>query len=212
MHGDIRALLFDLDGTLYVNNDLGREINLSACRYLAGLKGISAAAADALLRESRQWLSAVSGVDSTLSRACMELGGDIVELHRHFAAEVRPERFLTRDGRVVELLAALGGRFELHIYTNNNRALADRIMELLGIAGLFRQVFTIEDTWRPKPDRATLDKILRQIGREPAECLFIGDRYDIDLRLPAAMGCAVFLANSVQELLNLYKLTIEENE
>ena len=111
---------------------------------------------------------------------------------------------------MIELLKALGEKFELFIYTNNNRSLSARIMDLLGFSGLFRQAFTIETSWRPKPDRATLENILAEIGRKPIECLFVGDRYDIDLRLPAEMGCGIFLVKSVEELFPLCKLTCEE--
>ena len=206
MIGDLKALVFDLDGTLYVNNDLGREIHLCACRYIADMKGTTIAEAGELIRETKKRLSAANGIDSTLSHACMELGGDLKELHRRFADEIVPEHFLTIDERVVMLLQALGSKFELIIYTNNNRPLSTRILEAIGVARLFRDILSIEDYWQPKPDRETLEKIYLAIGRNPAECLFIGDRYDIDLRLPAAMGSTVFLAKSVEELLPLNKL------
>ncbi len=206
MLDEVKALVFDLDGTLYVSNELGREINSCACRYIAELKGGSSEEADRLIRETKKRLAAASGVESTLSHACMELGGDLRELHRRFAEEIAPEPFLSRDERVIRLLLALGSKYDLAIYTNNNRRLSARIMEGIGVAGLFRRVVTIEDTWRPKPDRQALEYIYRQLERNPAECLFIGDRYDIDLRLPAAMGSAVFLAASVEELLPLNKL------
>ena len=206
MLGELKALVFDLDGTLYVNNDLGREINICACRYISELKGMAVAEAKELLRETKKRLSAESGIDSTLSHACMELGGDLKELHRRFADEIVPEPFLSRDERVVKLLQSLGSKYELSIYTNNNRRLSIRIMEAIGVAGLFRQVLTIEDYWQPKPDREALEKIYQTLGRRPTECLFIGDRYDIDLRLPAVMGSTVFLATSVEELLPLNKL------
>jgi putative hydrolase of the HAD superfamily len=204
--GDLRALVFDLDGTLYVNNDLGREIHLCACRYIAELKGTTVAEAGELVRETKKKLSAANGIDSTLSHACMEMGGDLKEIHRRFADEIMPEQFLSIDERVVTLLQSLGSKYELLIYTNNNRPLSTRIMEAIGVAGLFRHILTIEDYWQPKPDRETLEKIYLAIGRKPAECLFIGDRYDIDLRLPAALGSTVFLAKSVEELLPLNKL------
>ncbi len=206
MFGEIKVLVFDLDGTLYINYDIGREINLCACRYIAELKGGSAAEADQLIRETRKKLAAASGTDSTLSHACMDLGGDLRELHRRFADEISPERFLSRDERVIKLLLSLGSKFELAVYTNNNRRLSNRIMEAIGVAGLFRHVVTIEDFWLPKPDREALESIYRLFGRKPSECMFIGDRYDIDLRLPAAMGSMVFLATSVEELLPLNKL------
>jgi putative hydrolase of the HAD superfamily len=204
--GELKALVFDLDGTLYVNTDFGRVIHLCSCRYIAELKGIGDAEADERIRETKKRLSAETGMDSTLSHACMALGGDLMELHRRFADEIRPERFLSPDERVVRLLTSLGSKFDLSIYTNNNRRLSKRIMGLIGVAGLFRQVLTIEDSWRPKPDREALEKVYRAIERKPGECLFVGDRYDIDLRLPAEMGSTVFLATSVEELFPLEKL------
>ena len=145
-----------------------------------------------------------------MSMACLELGGDMRELHRRFAEEIRPELFLSVSVQVAELLKILGEKFELYIYTNNNRALSAAIMGLLGVAGLFRQEFSIEDTWRPKPDRKGLEGIFRRIGRKPDECLFVGDRYDIDLRLPAEMGCAVFLVSATEDLFHLCTLMNEE--
>jgi putative hydrolase of the HAD superfamily len=207
----LTTLVFDLDGTLYTNLELGREINRAACRYLAELRGTDPEAAAELVRETKLRLSTARGVDATLSLACTELGADIVELHRRFAASVEPQRFLARDPRVAELLRLLAERFTLYIYTNNNRLLAERILALLDIADCFREVFTIEFTWRPKPDTQTLELLLNTIGADPEECLFIGDRYDVDLRFPAAMGCGVFRVGGVEELLHLGKLMNEEN-
>jgi putative hydrolase of the HAD superfamily len=204
--GELKALVFDLDGTLYVNRDFGRLVHLCSCRYIAELKGMGNAEADELIRDTKKRLTAETGMESTLSHACLALGGDLMELHRRFADEIRPEPYLFPDERVVRLLKSLGSRFELSIYTNNNRRLSTRIMKLIGVAGLFRRVLTIEDSWQPKPDREALEKVYRAIGRKPGECLFVGDRYDIDLRLPAEMGSTVFLATSVEDLFPLEKL------
>jgi len=211
VYSDLKALLFDLDGTLYVSTPLGNEIWLAACRYIADLKGIEMEAAGLLLREAKTRLSAISGTDTPLSETCIELGGDLRELHRRFAKEIDPAPFLTRDERVVELLKLLGTKFELYIYTNNNPVLTAAITGFLGIDRLFRQVFTIDDFWRPKPNRQALTEIIRRIGRTPEECLFVGDRYDVDLRLPAEMGCGVFLVKNTEELLPLCKLMSEED-
>ena len=207
----IRAIIFDLDGTLYVDRELGWEIHLSACRTIARVRGVPLSRAEDLLQKTRELLVVELGYRVSLTRTCTELGADIPELHRRFCEEITPEEFLRRDDRVVELLKRLGTRYELYLYTNNNLCLANRIMRLIGIEGMFRRLFTIEDSWRPKPDRATLERVLQAIGRRPVECLFVGDRYDIDLRLPAAMGSAVFLAKNVEELLNLIKFTSEES-
>ncbi|HTY20109.1 MAG TPA: HAD family hydrolase [Geobacteraceae bacterium] len=210
MFSDLRSLVFDLDGTLYVNNELGREIHLCGCRYISEMRGIPLAEAGDLIRATRKSLTAEQGIESTLSHACLALGGDLREMHRRFAEEIRPDGFLSPDERVIRLLYFLGSRFELFIYTNNNIVLSSRIMGLIGVSGMFRRVFTIEDYWRPKPDRSALERIYRAMGRKPAECMFIGDRYDVDLRLPAAMGSTVFLSTSVEELFPLNKIMQEE--
>jgi putative hydrolase of the HAD superfamily len=207
----LSTLIFDLDGTLYINRELGQEIHLAACRYMAGVLGVDADETDRLLRETKRRLSEESGWDSSLSACCLALGGDMVELHRHFAQEIDPEPFLNRDERVVRLLDGLAGSYGLYVYTNNNRPLAGRIMGALGIAGYFRRAFTIEDSWRPKPDLPTLDRIYATIGTEPTRCLFIGDRYDIDLRLPRQLGSSVFLITTLDDLLSLGTFIEEEN-
>ena len=199
----LRAIVFDLDGTLYQDEQLGEEVHQAACRYVAQLQGISAEQASLALREAR---SCLDGSGGTLSRAVVSLGGDLKELHRRFNQEVHPEALLQIDPRVTELLGKLAARYELHLYTNNNRALSSRIMAQIGVAGCFQRVFTIEDSWQPKPDRLVLQGILDTIGKKPGETLFVGDRYEVDLRLPASLGCAVLETRSIEELLTLGQL------
>ena len=202
----LRAIVFDLDGTLYQDDRLGEEVNQSACRYIASLRGISAAEADAMLQRAR----AESGSGGTLSRAVLALGGNLKELHRRFGQDVHPELLLQPDHRVPEFLKRLATQFQLHLYTNNNRQLSDRIMAQIGVTGLLGQIFTIEDYWLPKPDKGVIVAILDTIGCKPAETLFVGDRYQVDLALPESIGCAIFEAKTVEELLTLSKLVEAE--
>jgi putative hydrolase of the HAD superfamily len=207
--GTIKALIFDLDGTLYINRAIEQAIHESALHYLAKLKGVTPANAAILLRETREQL-ATTGLIATLSHAVLALGGDLGHLHDHFATEIDPARFLARDARVVQLLEQLAQHFDLYVYTNNNPRLAAAILRELGLAGLFRQIFTIEDTWCPKPDQASLEKIFTHIQRESRDCLFVGDRFDVDLGLPESMGSAVLEVKSIEDLLQLAKLLEEK--
>jgi putative hydrolase of the HAD superfamily len=199
----IRTIIFDLDGTLYVDLELGRAIHRAACRYIAQVRRSTSEQAEALVKETKVRLFAETGRKVSLSRVCAELDGDIREMHRIFCEDISPEQYLVRDERVLELLERLGASFELYLYTNNNLCLTARIMTLLGMEGQFRRVFTIEDSWRPKPDREVLERLFREIARRPDECLFVGDRYDIDLRAPEEMGAQVFLSTTVEQLLTL---------
>ncbi|MBI5485049.1 MAG: HAD family hydrolase [Deltaproteobacteria bacterium] len=205
-YADIHGIVFDLDGTLYVNDAFASLIQDAAANYIAGLRAISPAEARQLIDGTRRRLSEESGTIQTLSAVCTELGGSVRELHVIFAEKLRPEAWLVRDERVVHLLAKLSEKYPLYIYTNNNRALATRIVSYLGLSDFFRRIFAIDDNWLPKPDEQMLTRILSEIGLAPAEVLFVGDRYDVDLRVPEQFGCPVYLSQSVEQLLRLEEL------
>lgn len=203
---EIRGIIFDLDGTLYVNEKFAALIQDAARIYIAGLRGISVQQAETLMADTRRRLFEECGILPTLSAVCCDAGGSIQELHRFFEETLAPEAFLARDERVIHLLDRLSGRYALHIYTNNNRPLTERIIRQLGIGSYFRSIRTIDDTWIGKPDEDMLVRVLAEAGLEPAEALFVGDRYDIDLRIPEQRGCPVYLSQSIEQLLRLEEL------
>lgn len=199
----LSAILFDLDGTLYTCSALASEIHRVACSALAEQMGVSGEEAGKRLSAAKAGIIAATGREATLSAACLELGCDIRELHRYLAGKIVPEPYLNRDNRVVEMLERLSGRYSLYIYTNNNRSLATRIMAALGIDGYIRKTFSIDGNWRAKPDKKGVEDIFNEIKVVPEHALFVGDRYDVDLRIPAELGSSVFLTRSVEELLTL---------
>ena len=205
---EIRGIVFDLDGTLYVCDRFAAEIHDAAVAYFAGLKRIDRDEAELLMAATRQRLIEESGTVQTLSAVCAALGGSVPDLHRHFERTLRPEAYLVRDERVIRLLERLAGKFSLYIYTNNNRVLTTRILDYLGLDGLVRGIFTIDDSWRGKPDEGMVKKVLEQVGFAPGETLFVGDRYDVDLRLPERLGCPVYLSQNLELLLRLEDLIL----
>jgi len=199
----IRGIIFDLDGTLYVAPDFAAAIQDAAAVVMAELKGISPDQACQLMATTRRLLTEESGGAATLSAVCTRLGGNVRELHTFFTGSLLPEAYLTRDERVVALLERLARRMPLYLFTNNNRALTTRIIDHLGLQGLFRRIYAIDDTWTAKPDQGLLDRILAEAQLMPQQALFVGDRYDVDLRLPEKRGCPVYLSQSVEQLLRL---------
>ena len=211
MASEIRAIIFDLDGTLYFSDAFAEEIKRGAAMYIADLKGISAETAAILIRETRERLSCENGREATLSMVCLELGGSVAGFHATATPLLHPETVLKPDCRVTALLTALAERYNLYLYTNNNRALTDRILRTIELSALFEKIFTIEDFWQPKPDRDVLKHIFSTINRNPDECLFVGDRYDVDLKLAVEMGSTPFLATDIQALMGLKMLLPPSN-
>lgn len=205
---EIRGIVFDLDGTLYIAPAFAAAIQDEAAAYMGGVMGVDPDEAREIMAAARIRLAQESGTVQTLSAVCGDLGGNIRELHAWFEKRLRPEAHLVRDERVTSLLSRLHGRFPLYIYTNNNRALTTRILGYLGLDGLFDRIFAIDDAWLAKPDERMLERVLAAAGLAPAELLFVGDRYDVDLRLPEQKGCPVFLSQSIEQLLRLEELIL----
>ena len=202
---DIHAIVFDLDGTLYASDDYTASIRECAARYIAGVMGTSLTGAHEAMTGVRARF-AVEGRAGTLSGICTELGGNAVGLHDCFVAHLEPEKFLQPDRRVVTMLATLRRSLSLNLYTNNNRVLSGRIAAILGLDGVFDRFFTIEDSWQPKPDPGMFGKIMNAIGQPPERVLFVGDRYEVDLRLPEQHCCPVYLSTTIDQLLRLENL------
>jgi len=200
---NIRTIIFDLDGTLYTSEPFAALIQQAGCDYMAGVLGISDSEARELMVTTRRRLQDQRGTAQTLSTICTELGGNVQDLHAFFTANLRPEAYLLRDERVIACLAKLAARYELYLYTNNNRALTTRIMTILGFEPFFTRIYTIDDNWIAKPNDQAIDRLLGESGLKPEQALFVGDRYDIDLRLPEQRGCPVYLTQSTDQLLRL---------
>jgi len=203
---DIRGIIFDLDGTLYVSPSFAAAIQEAAANYISGIRKIDHDQACQLMAVTRSNLIDERDEIPTLSAVCSELGGNIRDLHSCFEATLQPEAHLERNQDVVALLENLSKSRPLYLFTNNNRALTSRILELIGLTTLFRHTYTIDDTWKGKPDEGLLDRILAENGLMPSQALFVGDRYDVDLRLPEQRGCPVYLSQSIDQLLRLEKL------
>jgi phosphoglycolate phosphatase-like HAD superfamily hydrolase len=81
-------------------------------------------------------------------------------------------------------LARLVKRAELALFTGRVRAETDYTLSRCRVREFFRQIVTVEDVKRPKPDAEGLLKILK--GRDPTASLYIGDNIDDALAARAA--------------------------
>ena len=204
----VKAIVFDMDGTLYVCDEFAAAIQNGGADYLAGVLGVASEEARRMMAATRRRLAEESGSVQTLSNVCRSLGGNVADLHAHFQQHLRPESCLKRDELVVSLLERLRRHFALYIYTNNSRVLTTRILNLIGMENCFEGFFTIDETWQAKPDETRLKQILNEIGLPPAEVLFVGDRYEVDLRLPEKASCPIYLSQSIDQLLMLDDLVM----
>jgi len=202
----IRSIVFDLDGTLYVSDGIADEIWTAACDLVAGSRGLSREAGREVLRCAKRRLAETLEEEPTLTRTCLELGIEVPDFHRALQDRVRPERYLDHDPVLCALLDSLRDRCELYLYTNNSLPLTRKIIALLGVEELFQRIFTIEYSWRPKPDADTLERILEDVGGPPESFLFVGDRQQVDLKIAQEAGIPTLLVSETADLLQIHKM------
>jgi FMN phosphatase YigB (HAD superfamily) len=119
------------------------------------------------------------------------------------------------------------------LYTNNHRNIAKLILEKLTLENVFERIYTVDDmpvnlktrikkgkkinkTDKKvfkyiKPSKWRLKKILEDFNADPYNCLSIGDRYYIDIKISEELGMKAFLVNSVDEVIQVCTI-LKNNE
>lgn len=184
----LRAVLFDLDGTLIDSapdlvgtlNDLRRDHGLAPMPY-AELRAHASKGAAGLLKaglheldESRRGLLR----DTFIERYRQRLWQD--------------SRAFDGMDEVLRALAAAG--FELGIVTNKIESLARPLVKQAGWLHLFGTLIGGDSTPIPKPDPGPVLAACRALGVAPDECVLVGDD-ERDVRAGRSAGSRTLAAS-----------------
>ena len=180
----IRAVLFDLDGTLV---DTERESAEAMARALAG-HGVACDQDDRDFIIGRSWVA----IYDRLRERYAHLRWSRDELIAATAA--------AREGVFAELgITVLPGareavaRFAAYpraLVTGSSRVEAAQALAALGLAGLFDPVIAAEDVERSKPYPDGYLAAARALGVDPRDCLVVEDSL-AGIAAGLAAGCAV---------------------
>lgn len=200
--GPIRAVIFDMDGTLYRNARLDRWYEESIHRLVAARFGLSGVAARRRFREFYSRLSRSLRVRPSKLFTLEQMGISDRAWARRFgrapvAAHLRPDR------KLQAALSALAGRFRLGLVTNNHQRNTRATLRRLGVAGRFDEVLTLSQSRTFKPDPGLYRLMARRLGVSAQDCLSVGDRYHLDLAPAAAVGMQTLLVQRMQDVYRL---------
>lgn len=183
------AVIFDLDGTLIdtagdlaaaMNHALTREglapLALEEVRHLIGHGAL------AMLRRGFEAHGAAP--------ACEEMDRHIEVFLDHYVAHIADlSRPFPGAVEAIEALREAGAK--IAICTNKREALSRRLIETLGLAGLFDAIVGMDTASAPKPDPAPVRLCLELTGA--ARAVFVGDS-DTDIKAAAAAGLPCLVA------------------
>lgn len=204
----LAAVLFDVDGTLYSHEGYARSQGELLVRELARVRGSSYGDAAAEVERARaDYAAAHGGAATSLGNAMAALGVDLATSVAWRERLLEPRRYLAADGRLRSALSALRARgLVLEAVTNNPRSVGEATLDALGVADLFSRVVGLDDTMRSKPAREPYELAAALAGAAFADCLSVGDRYDVDLAVPLAMGMGGVLVDGVSDVYALPEL------
>ena len=211
--GRIEAFLFDIDGTLYSNDAYGRFQSEVVIRELAKERGESYGTTLAAIDRVRaEYAAANGGAATSLGNAMAALGVDMATSVAWRSRLIDPSEYLAPDSRLRAALGSLaakaaataggsGGRSAaLVAVTNNPRSVGLATLKALGVEDLFLRVVGLDDTMLSKPAREPYLLAARIAGAEPAACVSVGDRYDVDLSVPLELGMGAVLVAGAEDV------------
>lgn len=202
----LRAILFDVDGTLYTNPAYVEHQKRVLIEKLAAVKDWPYEEALAQLDGIQARVLKETGKTTSLGNLMQKLGVSINTSIEWRQKLIRPEDYLRSDPILYQNLEEfVQAGIKLAIVTNNPRSVGLATLDALGVASLFSSVTGLDDTGISKPAREPYALAARKLGVAAVECMSVGDRYDIDLALPLEMGMGAVLVNGADEIVKLAK-------
>jgi phosphoglycolate phosphatase/putative hydrolase of the HAD superfamily len=197
----IRALIFDMDGTLYTHKAYLQSQIDGIIKRLAQVRGKSFGETKAEV-ESWQEKKALEqgGRKLSLGNALEHFGISLAESVRWREESIEPALCLREDRELQKTLGLLAEKRPLALVTNNPVLVARKTLDCLGVAGFFSVVIGLDTCGVSKPHAEPFLKAAELLGVPPEACVSIGDRYDIDLALPLELGMGGILVDGVEDV------------
>ena len=200
----LKTIIFDIDSTLYTNDAYVSHQSEVQLRRFAKVRGISEEKARTMFDDYRsEWSKTHGGKKISESNTLAALGIPIETSVAWRNELIEPERFLSRDKKLFEVLQALKESYALLCVTNNPVSVGRKTLSALGVENCITYVIGLDTFGKSKPAREPFEEAARRTEAAIEECLSVGDRYDIDIALPLDMGMGGILVDGVSDVYEL---------
>ena len=205
---DLRAFIFDIDSTLYTNQAYAFEQVDCQVRQFAKERGISADEARRMVADYRKKFAAEhEGSKVSLGNTLLAFGVPIEQSVQWRRELLEPADFLGRDDALIEELKILQKKYQLICVTNNPVLPARKTLDAIGISEFFPEIVGLDTCFKSKPALEPFETAIERLGGgiKAENCLAVGDRYDMDIKLPLEMGMGGILVSGVEEVYQISK-------
>jgi FMN phosphatase YigB (HAD superfamily) len=198
-----RALIFDLDKTLYSQDDYASFQEAALIERLGRELGIGTQGAVARLDALMAKRAAAGSGKTSLGNLFQDLGFDIATSVKWREEAYDPRDWLTADPALDKALAELCCRFRLALVTNNPCKIGEASLEALGVKARFSAIVGLDTTMASKPSPEPFIRAAALLDAHPRECISIGDRYDVDIVPAVELGMGAILVSGVGDVYRL---------
>ena len=213
---DLRAFIFDIDSTLYTNPSYAFEQVDCQVRQFAKERGISADEARRMVADYRKKFAAEhEGSKVSLGNTLLAFGVPIEQSVEWRRKLLEPADFLGRDEKLIQTLISLNKDFMLICVTNNPVLPARKTLEAIGVSDFFPEIVGLDTCFKSKPALEPFETAVERLSKSACDrgempisaenCLAVGDRYDMDIKLPLEMGMGGILVSGVEEVYQIHK-------
>ena len=200
----LKAIIFDIDSTLYTNAEYAFEQVDCQVRRFASLRGITNDQARKMVADYRKkYAKENGGKKVSLSNTLLSFGVSIEQSVQWRRELIEPADFLGPDKKLQEALAALGRRYKLLCVTNNPLLPAKKTLDALGVADLIEVLVGLDTCNLSKPAKEPFVLAAKKAGTDPASIVSVGDRYDLDLAPALELGMGGILVRGVADIYRL---------
>lgn len=202
----ITTIIFDIDSTLYTSPLYAFEQVDSQIRFWAKKQGLTARDARNKISEFRKnWSKENDGKKISLGNTLLHFGVTIQESIEMRKKLLEPQKFLHKDEKLIKTIKSLKKKYKIICVTNNPVLPARKTLKALGISSLIPTIIGLDTSGKSKPAEEPFLLALKETASLTEECVSVGDRFDMDLRIPLEMGMGGILVRGVDDV-----YTIEE--
>lgn len=181
--GNIKAIGFDVDGTLYhasfeMSQAVGKILIERAAKELS--RDPDDLAEEYLKRRDELR-------SNTLTLNSFDLDGQ--KIFQEVWDSIEIEKYVSRDNRLITLISELKKKYRLFIITNGTGHQVERKLDFLGLDyhDFDPRIYCYDQGW-VKPEPAPFLAAIESLSLKPEEIVYVGDREDVDIEGAQTVG------------------------
>lgn len=201
---NLKAIIFDIDSTLYTSSAYAFEQVDCQVREFARQRGITAQEARQMVADYRKKFAREhNGSKVSLGNTLLSFNVPISQSVEWRRALLEPSDFLSRDEKLIQTLTELQKDYALICVTNNPVLPARKTLEAIGVSEFFPNIIGLDTCLKSKPAVEPFMKAVETLGVKVEQCVSVGDRYDMDVALPLEMGMGGIVVDGVTDVYSL---------